>query len=832
MGFFNICCLKITAPTLVLQFQSLALLPNAPYNLSMEKKILRTQLYTLFILTTLNLIYFYYRDNLPDNYYEITYQNHSINSFTYYLFTLLANFGYWCGIWVTVSFVVFALLHTFVLNKKKDFKNQIVIAALLPLTLFICYLFIPVTLGEGLFFLLKENLSFLSIVGSIFIFSASFFYLVSEKKFFKTCKFVWKQLCAFGSMIRDVNYSRLSELFCSIKFEGLKDQLITIVTRLRGQPASAGSVTAPKPNKLKITESPKIQEVQRSLTPEAVSEVPVDELLIVEEEDTEEDSEDEEIADELEEEFNDSQDVEIESSEDEFEEVDSPFAAKIPKVEDRFFESEELISCIAPKNQTNTIHDPEDTYFETIARAIEDKLKEFNISAQIINVLKGPVVDTFELELGAGVKVAGVINRTDDLSLALKGAPIRMVYPMKGKTTIGIEVPRNPRDLIYLDEVLMSPTFKTSGYRLPIAMGKDAYGDAAFIDLASTPHFLVAGTTGSGKSVFVNTLLVSLIIKLSPKKLRLILIDPKQLELALYQRLPHLVMPVVTDPQIASISLMWAIEEMERRYSLLKDFGVKNIEGFNKKVKISGTDLTCKINKYYPDADIQEFEMPYIVIVVDEFADLKLSKSGPAIETSISRLAAKARASGIHIVLATQRPSTDVITGVIKANFPTRVAFRVTTNMDSRVILDTMGAEKLLGKGDMLYKQGIETLRMHSAYVDEDEIEHLVDKLATLPAQYDTGAMEFVQNNGAADDDVEGITTDGEGGGLKDEKYDDAVRCVAMHRVASASFLQRRLGVGYNRAANLIEEMERHGVVGPPQGSKPRKVLVPAPTDE
>jgi S-DNA-T family DNA segregation ATPase FtsK/SpoIIIE len=290
-------------------------------------------------------------------------------------------------------------------------------------------------------------------------------------------------------------------------------------------------------------------------------------------------------------------------------------------------------------------------------------------------------------------------------------------------------------------------------------------------------------------------------------------------------------MPVVTDPSIASASLLWAIDEMERRYSLLKDFGVKNIEGFNKKIAGAGTDLTCKINKYYPDAEVVGFEMPYIVVVVDEFADLKLSKSGPAIENSISRLAAKARASGIHIVLATQRPSTDIITGVIKANFPTRVSFRVFTNIDSRVILDGMGAEKLLGKGDMLFKQGIDILRMHSAYVHEDEIEALVDKLATIPIQYDTGAMEFLETNGTVDTDVEGITTDGEGGGLKDEKYDDAVRCVAMHRVASASFLQRRLGVGYNRAANLIEEMERHGVVGPAQGSKPRKVLVPPPAD-
>jgi S-DNA-T family DNA segregation ATPase FtsK/SpoIIIE len=245
----------------------------------------------------------------------------------------------------------------------------------------------------------------------------------------------------------------------------------------------------------------------------------------------------------------------------------------------------------------------------------------------------------------------------------------------------------------------------------------------------------------------------------------------------------------------------------------------------------TGTDRVAEVARHYPDAEVVGFELPYIVVVVDEFADLMLSKSGKAIETSISRLAAKARASGIHIVLATQRPSTDIITGVIKANFPTRVSFRVFTNIDSRVILDGMGAEKLLGKGDMLFKQGIDILRMHSAYVNEDEIEALVDKLATLPIQYDAGAMEFLETNGSVDTDVEGVTTDGEGGGLKDEKYDEAVRCVAMHRVASASFLQRRLGVGYNRAANLIEEMERYGVVGPAQGSKPRKVLVPPPAD-
>jgi DNA segregation ATPase FtsK/SpoIIIE, S-DNA-T family len=804
----------------------------------MEKKILKAQLYTLFVLTTLNLIYFYYRENLPDNYFDISYQNESINFFTYYMFSMLAQFGYWCGIWVTVSFITFAILHTFVLTKKKDVKNQIVIATLLPLTLGLCYFVLPETLGEGLFFLIKENIGGLTLFTCTLFFGASFFYLVSEKNFFKTCKWIWKHMVAFGTMIKEADYSAIKN-FNYKKFPNtVRARVMELVAKFKKEEIHAVAAPAAKPSKLKITESPKIQEVQRSLPVEPVmveeEEEELEEEIVDEVEEIEDEEETEEIEAEAEE-YNDSVDEESEedeSEEEEFEEVESPFQTKKPVVvEDKFFESDELINCIVSKNQTNKISDPSDTYFTTIARAIEEKLKEFNISASVINVLKGPVVDTFELELGAGVKVAGVTNRVDDLSLALMGAPIRMVYPMKGKSTIGIEVPRNPRDVIYLDEVLKSPHFNNPSYKLPIAMGKDAYGDAAVIDLAGTPHLLVAGTTGAGKSVFVNTLLVSLIIRFSPKKLRLIMLDPKQLELALYQRLPHLIMPVVTDPSIASAALLWAIDEMERRYSLLKDFGVKNIEGFNKKVVNAETSLTCRINKYYPDAEVIGFELPYIVVVVDEFADLMLSKSGKAIETSISRLAAKARASGIHIVLATQRPSTDIITGVIKANFPTRVSFRVFTNIDSRVILDGMGAEKLLGKGDMLFKQGIDILRMHSAYVHEDEIEALVDKLATLPIQYDTGAMEFLENNGTVDTDVEGITTDGEGGGLKDEKYDEAVRCVAMHRVASASFLQRRLGVGYNRAANLIEEMERHGVVGPAQGSKPRKVLVPPPAD-
>ena len=814
----------------------------------MEKKIVRAQLYSLFILTTLNLVYFYYRDALPDNYYEITYQNQSINIFTYYFFSLLANFGYWCGIWVTVSFVTFAVLNSVVLNKKKDSKNQIVIAALLPLTLLICYLLLPETLGEGLYFLVKENLSTLSVLGSILVFGSSFFYLVSERMFFKTCKSIWRNLYSLGTIIHEADYSKLKKYDLKVSLVVLKEKVVSLLRKF--QTAEEVQLVATKaPAKLKITQAPKNLEVKRSapveiLKGENINDEEIEELVAGLEEDEFEDSVDEaaeeneklEAIDELDEheELNDSQIDEVEVSEDDTVEVKRSFAAKVTKShkqEDKFFDADELISCIAPRNQIKVFKDPDDNYFEKIARAIEEKLKEFNISAQIINVLKGPVVDTFELELGAGVKVAGVTNRTDDLSLALMGAPIRMVYPMRGKSTIGLEVPRNPRDVIYLDEVLKSPLFNNPSYRLPIAMGKDAYGDPAVIDLAATPHLLVAGTTGAGKSVFINTLLVSLIIKFPPKKLRLIMLDPKQLELALYSRLPHLIMPVVTNPEIASVALLWAIDEMERRYTLLKDYGVKNIDGFNKKVKTVGPELIAKINKYYPDAEVVDFELPFIVVVVDEFADLMLSKSGKAIETSISRLAAKARASGIHIVLATQRPSTDIITGVIKANFPTRVSFRVFTNIDSRVILDGMGAEKLLGKGDMLFKQGIDIIRMHSAYVDEDEIERLVDKLATLPAQFDTEAMEFIQNNGIIDEDTDGVTQDGEGGPLKDEKYQDAVRCVATHRVASASFLQRRLGVGYNRAANLIEEMERHGVVGPAQGSKPRKVLVPPPAD-
>jgi S-DNA-T family DNA segregation ATPase FtsK/SpoIIIE len=315
-------------------------------------------------------------------------------------------------------------------------------------------------------------------------------------------------------------------------------------------------------------------------------------------------------------------------------------------------------------------------------------------------------------------------------------------------------------------------------------------------------------------------------VKMSPEKMKLVLIDPKQLELALYANLPHLLLPVITEPKNVNLALAWACEEMERRYSILKEMGVRNIEGFNEKLKHTTEEVLEKISKHYSEQD-EEYELPYLVIIVDEFADLVLSRFGKEIENSIARLAAKARAAGIHIVLATQRPSVDVITGVIKNNFPSRVAFKVQSGNDSRTILNSQGAENLLGKGDMLFSYSSELQRLHSAYVDENEIEALVEKLGKIPAKFSQKAQEFIERGGFGDD----VSSPG---GFKNEEdrdddplFKDAVRAVFENRQkgASASMLQRRLQVGYNRAANLIEDMEKRGIVGPGSGSKPRQVL-------
>lgn len=485
-----------------------------------------------------------------------------------------------------------------------------------------------------------------------------------------------------------------------------------------------------------------------------------------------------------------------------------------------------IVNFFSSTRRRDFVNEPSRSYFEDITNRIEDKLKDFKIIGEIINILKGPVVDTFELELGPGVKVSKITSSAEDLSLALLGAPLRIVYPMKGRTTVGIEVPRNPRDIIFLDQLVNSREFKETSHQLPLAMGKDAFGDPLLVDLASMPHMLVAGSTGAGKSVFINSVLISLLIKLDPSKLKLILIDPKQLELALYSKLPHLIMPVVTEASKASASLLWAVQEMERRYSIMKTLGVRNIEGYNDKIKSGDKSCIDSVSKFF---DGQDFELPYIVVIVDEFADLILTKSGKEIETNICRLAAKARASGIHLIIATQRPSVDVITGLIKSNFPTRVSFRVTSSVDSRTILNSVGAERLLGKGDMLYKHGVETLRCHSSFVDEVEIEKLTNRLSELSDGFDPAVIDFLESGGDLTDSP--YSSPGLGGGGDslsggDELYGAAVKLVAESRAASASMLQRRLKVGYNRAANLIEKMEDNGVVGPAQGSKPRKVLI------
>ena len=492
----------------------------------------------------------------------------------------------------------------------------------------------------------------------------------------------------------------------------------------------------------------------------------------------------------------------------------------------------ELMASLATESAENN-YDPGEGYFQEIISKIEDKLAEFNVDAKIINVLKGPVVDTFELDLGEGVRVARVTSLAQDVSLALSGCPLRMIYPMEGKTTVGVEVPRTPRKVIYLHEVLSSHDFQRGPQKIPLAMGKNAFGDSYVVDLTTMPHMLVAGATGAGKSVFINTLLVSMLIKMPPEKLKLLLIDPKQLELALYRDLPHLAMPVITDPSEAAIALLWAVEEMERRYSMLSKLEVRSIDSFNEKVKTASSEVWASIAPLCEGRG-EGRELPYLVIIIDEFADLILVKNGKTIETNICRLAAKARACGIHLIIATQRPSVDVITGLIKANFPTRVSFRVTAGQDSRTILNTIGAENLLGRGDMLYKHGIETRRLHAAYVGDEQISLLVKKISIGEPNFVPKAMEYLEMTATGPSTPGGRGIVGEGGqeGTSDPLYREAVKLVMEYRQASASMIQRRLKVGYNRAANLIESMESTGVVGPQQGSKPRKVLLDADPEQ
>ncbi len=445
-----------------------------------------------------------------------------------------------------------------------------------------------------------------------------------------------------------------------------------------------------------------------------------------------------------------------------------------------------------------------------LANRLAEKCKEFNVTGQIKHICPGPVVTTYEFKPDPGVKYSRVVSLVDDLCLALKAESIR-IDRMPGKPHVGIEVPNPRRETIFLREVIESRPFQESPSKLTIALGKTIDGLNYVADLAKMPHLLIAGTTGAGKSVGVNSLIVSILYRARPDEVKFILIDPKRLELGLYEDIPHLATPIIVDPKVASRSLKWAVAEMERRYRDLAGWGVRNIDGYNTEI------MRRNLVKEYDENGEPLKPLPYIVIIIDELADLMMT-SGREVEESITRLAQMARAVGIHLVLATQRPSVDVITGLIKANFPSRISFRVSSKIDSRTIIDTNGAEQLLGRGDMLFlPPGTSRLiRVHGAYIDETEIGKIVTHIkAQGPPSYDESITQ-------SEEEELGLEA---GSGEHDELFEEALRiCVEMKR-ASTSVLQRRLRIGYGRAAAILDMMEREGLIGQADGSRPRPVL-------
>jgi len=454
------------------------------------------------------------------------------------------------------------------------------------------------------------------------------------------------------------------------------------------------------------------------------------------------------------------------------------------------------------------------------ARAIEEKFAEFDVQGRVTQINPGPVVTTFEFKPEAGIKYNRVLGLTEDLCLALQAESI-LIERIPGKSTIGIEVPNVNRQTIALREIVESPEFFNSPSKLTLAMGRDLHGRIRVADLAAMPHVLIAGSTGTGKSVFINSLMMSILYKATPDEVKMVLVDPKRLELNLYENIPHLIAPVVTDPKVASNVLRNATREMENRLKLLAQKGVRNIEQYNrtfqKKESLSLFE-TVEESEHKP--------LPYLVIVIDELADLMMVDTSN-VEESITRLAQMARAVGIHLILATQRPSVDVITGLIKANFPARISFRVASKIDSRTILDANGSESLLGRGDMLYlPAGSSRLhRIHGPMVSEDEIVAVCDFWrAQAQAKYNEQLLEAPKDengkpiSGPGSDATEGSEAD-------DELFQDAVRVVCEAGRASTSTLQRRLRIGYGRAAHLIDLMERDGIVGPPDGTRPRELL-------
>lgn len=476
---------------------------------------------------------------------------------------------------------------------------------------------------------------------------------------------------------------------------------------------------------------------------------------------------------------------------------------------------------------------------DTLSRQIEFKLKDFRIDVEVKEAQPGPVITRFEMEPAPGVKVSQISSLDKDIARGLSVKSVRVVDVIPGKSVIGLEIPNVRREMIYLTELLDSKEYDKSASPLTLALGKGISGQPVVADLARMPHLLVAGTTGSGKSVAVNSMVLSLLFKATPKDLRMLMIDPKMLELSVYEGIPHLLAPVVTDMKEAANGLRWCVAEMERRYKLMSAVGVRNLGGFNKKVKDAqdaGQPLSDPLFRPNPESsDVAELlePLPYIVIFIDEFADMMMIV-GKKVEELIARLAQKARAAGIHLILATQRPSVDVITGLIKANIPTRIAFQVSSKIDSRTILDQSGAETLLGNGDMLYLPPGTAMpeRVHGAFVSDEEVHRVVEHLKQSgKADYISGVLDEVQTMG--DGTVIGATglpeAGSSGGEESDPLYDEAVKIVTETRRASISGVQRRLKIGYNRAARLVEAMEAAGVVSPPEHNGDRSVLAPPP---
>lgn len=470
------------------------------------------------------------------------------------------------------------------------------------------------------------------------------------------------------------------------------------------------------------------------------------------------------------------------------------------------------------KQQSATI---DESLLKKNAVMLKKKLQDYGVEGRITEIHPGPVITMYEFEPAVGIKINKIVNLADDLAVAMGGKSIRIVPHLPGKAAIGIEIPNTEREIVWLKDILSDPKFSKTNAKLTFALGKNTQGSPMVSDLSKMPHLLIAGATGSGKSVAINTIICSMLYKSTPEEIRIIMVDPKRLELSGYNGIPHLLLPVVTHPRKAHLALGWALREMEKRYKMLSDVGVKNISSYNSKIE-KGTIKTMtheeaeEIQAENPDQIIHMGKLPYIVIIIDELADLMMVAS-KEIEESITRLAQMARAAGIHLIVATQRPSVDVITGLIKANFPTRIAFKVSSKHDSRTIIDGVGAEHLLGAGDMLFMPPScsDLMRIHGAFVSEGEIERVVKHLKEQGEPcYDESILQpQIDPNIESEED-------------RDELYDTALNIVLETKQASISMIQRKLRIGYNRAARMVEKMESEGVVGPADGSKPREVYI------